>query len=213
MHNKKQINITVRDRIAKADRTVYICGNSDFTIKFDFDAEWQEYATKTARFHSDDDTYNDVVFDGNVCTVPVLSNIYNFKVGVFAGNLRTTTPAMVSAKKSILCESGVPAAPQDDVYNQIMEKLNGVTKGIGDAVRKFIEENPIGSNTDISVSETAEGVEIAITDEEGTKSYRVHHGKDGYTPVRGEDYWTTADKAEMVAAVLAALPVYGGEYA
>nr|DAM16987.1 MAG TPA: hypothetical protein [Caudoviricetes sp.] len=31
-------------------------------------------------------------------------------------------------------------------------------------------------------------------------------GAPGKTPVRGTDYWTAADKAEMVADVLAALP-------
>ncbi|MBQ8248259.1 MAG: hypothetical protein IJY93_00035 [Clostridia bacterium] len=31
-------------------------------------------------------------------------------------------------------------------------------------------------------------------------------GEDGYTPVKGVDYYTDADKAEMVQAVLAALP-------
>ena len=36
-------------------------------------------------------------------------------------------------------------------------------------------------------------------------------GADGRTPVKGTDYWTDADKAEMVNAVLAALPVYNGE--
>lgn len=35
-------------------------------------------------------------------------------------------------------------------------------------------------------------------------------GKDGKTPVKGVDYFTEADKAEMVAAVIAALPVYDG---
>lgn len=34
---------------------------------------------------------------------------------------------------------------------------------------------------------------------------------DGKTPVKGTDYFTAADKAEMVNAVLAALPVYNGE--
>lgn len=36
-------------------------------------------------------------------------------------------------------------------------------------------------------------------------------GADGRTPVRGTDYWTEADKNELVAAVVAALPVYAGE--
>lgn len=36
-------------------------------------------------------------------------------------------------------------------------------------------------------------------------------GEDGYTPVKGTDYWTETDKAEMVAEVLSALPIYKGE--
>lgn len=39
------------------------------------------------------------------------------------------------------------------------------------------------------------------------------NGQNGYTPVKGTDYFTAADKADMVAAVIAALPVYGGETA
>ena len=39
------------------------------------------------------------------------------------------------------------------------------------------------------------------------------NGVDGHTPVKGTDYFTDADKAEMVAAVIAALPVYNGEVA
>ena len=31
-------------------------------------------------------------------------------------------------------------------------------------------------------------------------------GKDGHTPVKGTDYWTAADKQEIVSDVLAALP-------
>lgn len=38
-------------------------------------------------------------------------------------------------------------------------------------------------------------------------------GADGYTPVRGTDYWTEADKAEIVNDTLAALPTWtGGSY-
>ena len=36
-------------------------------------------------------------------------------------------------------------------------------------------------------------------------------GDDGVTPVKGTDYFTEADKAEIVSAVIAALPVYAGE--
>ena len=36
-------------------------------------------------------------------------------------------------------------------------------------------------------------------------------GEPGYTPVKGTDYYTEEDKAEMVSAVIDALPMYGGE--
>ena len=36
-------------------------------------------------------------------------------------------------------------------------------------------------------------------------------GVDGKTPIKGEDYFTDADKAELVAQVIAKLPVYNGE--
>lgn len=38
-------------------------------------------------------------------------------------------------------------------------------------------------------------------------------GADGYTPVKGTDYWTEADQAQIVSDVLAALPAWeGGSY-
>ena len=41
---------------------------------------------------------------------------------------------------------------------------------------------------------------------QGPKGDPGSAGKDGYTPVKGVDYFTEADKAEMVQSVLAALP-------
>lgn len=66
-------------------------------------------------------------------------------------------------------------------------------------------------NVSVRLEETDEGVVITALDAEGEETALVRNGKDGYTPVKGKDYWTAADKAEMVSAVLAALPVYTGE--
>lgn len=35
--------------------------------------------------------------------------------------------------------------------------------------------------------------------------------QDGYSPQKGLDYWTEEEKAEMVADVIAQLPIYNGE--
>lgn len=129
MGSENVIRITVREKEAIADRTIYVCGNSGFVVKFDFDQEWDKFETKTARFICDNNAFTDVVFQGTTCPVPVLSNTHRVRIGVFAGNLVTTTPAYVVATKSILCEGGAPAAPTDNVYGQIMEMLNQMTGG------------------------------------------------------------------------------------
>ena len=41
--------------------------------------------------------------------------------------------------------------------------------------------------------------------------YVLKTGGDGHTPVKGVDYFTEEDKAEIAAQVLAAIPVYRGE--
>ena len=123
---EKTIQIAVLNKIAvKTCDTVYICGNSDFSVHFTFDDEWAEHYSKTARFIANDGSFVDVPFSGDICPVPILRNTYGFNVGVYAGNLSTTTPAYCPAKKSILCPGGVPKDPEPDVYNEIMEKLNG----------------------------------------------------------------------------------------
>lgn len=130
----REISITIRDKIAKnsaQNETEYICNNSDFVVIFDFDEEWSKYETKTARFRWEG-SYADVVFTGNRCNIPVIQDTYHIYVGVFAGDLWTTTPAHISAKKSILCGIGSPTPPDNDVYAQIIEALDVVKQEIVD---------------------------------------------------------------------------------
>lgn len=120
----RTINVMVRDKIAsEVGDIVYICGNSDYIINFDFDAEWDAYGVKTARFVHNG-TYTDVVFTGNQCAMPVIHKAYGIFVGVYAGDLRTTTPAHIPSAASILSAEGTPAAPPDDVYAQITALCN-----------------------------------------------------------------------------------------
>lgn len=126
----QRIEISVQNRVAwQTNSTDYICGNNDFVVDFTFDNEWSKLGTKTARFiHGGQHT--DIVFTGTECKVPEILNVKNMKIGVFAGNLYTTTPAMVHCRKSILCGGGVPANPEPDVYAQMMEMIDsGMLKG------------------------------------------------------------------------------------
>lgn len=128
--------INVADKIATVvDAPVIICGNSDYVIDFTFDSEWDGYVEKTARFKFKKDgkkRYIDVLFSGTQCNVPILTDIDMVEIGVYAGNLSTTTGASVDCEKSILCGDGIHTPPPEDVYNQIMEEMQDINKSIGD---------------------------------------------------------------------------------
>lgn len=121
------IDIVIRDKRAVSPREARIvCDNSDYSIAFDFDAEWSEYPTKTARFIWGG-RYIDKVFTGNVVAVPVITGAAFCAVGVYAGDIRTTTPARIPVLGSVRSAGGAPAAPEEDVYSQLMEAINDLT--------------------------------------------------------------------------------------
>lgn len=65
-----------------------------------------------------------------------------------------------------------------------------------------------GVSPKVSVSPITGGHSVTFTSAYGPVNFDVMNGK---TPVKGQDYYTQADKDEMVASVIAALPVYNGE--
>lgn len=150
------IKITVTNkRAAVVGSPVIVCGNSDYTVTFTFDEEWSGLNAKTARFVYVKDgevQHEDVVFAGNTAAVPVLSNVTFVKVGVFAGDLCTTTPARILCDTSILCGSGAPQAPTPDVYNQIIALLEDLER-LGQLVQ--IDTNKINIESILSGEKTA----------------------------------------------------------
>lgn len=118
------IRISVNNKIATLqDNVLIINGNSGYVIKFDFDSEWDAYQTKTARFMTARG-YTDVVFSGDEVALPVIQNGRYIRIGVYAGNIRTTTPAVIFCRRCITDGSGSPADPAPDVYAQLMALLN-----------------------------------------------------------------------------------------
>ena len=102
----KEIGIVVTEKIATVNGTpLIVCDNSDYTIKFTFDTEWAKADNKIARFSflkNGLNRYIDVPIENDTCNVPILSDIEAVAVGAYAGNLQTTTGAVIKCKKSIL---------------------------------------------------------------------------------------------------------------
>ena len=209
------ISITVKNKVARGDGTIIVCGNSDYVAHFDFDSEWDEYTTKTAHFEWGG-RYEDRVFTGNECAVPVVYSINALTIGVFAGDIHSTTPAFFKCVPCGQDSDSIPADPTPDVYAQIMELLN---KGSGiwypavdDAgnmswTRSMSETEPQpvnikgqkgdagalrvdgkdGISPAVSVAAITGGNRITITDAEGAKTFDVMDGARGEQGNSGAD--------------------------
>lgn len=127
-----KLTIQISNKIATClTEKPLVCGNSDYIAEFLFDEEWSAHTVKTARFRVNGE-YIDVVFEGNTCEVPIISKAKLIWVGVFAGDLSTSTPAIVTCVPSILDNEDIPAPPREDVYSQIMEKCNEAVELVKD---------------------------------------------------------------------------------
>lgn len=103
------LHVTVTNKTAAYSRRDgrIVCRNKDYQIQFTFDEEWAGIDEKTARFIWGG-KYYDVEFTGDTCPVPEIYGTTVLKVGVYAGDLQTTTDAVIECTPSILCKSGVP---------------------------------------------------------------------------------------------------------
>lgn len=139
----------------------------------------------------------DIPFVGKECEVPIFSDVHNFRVGVFAGNLHTTTSAYVPAKKSILCGTGdKPIVPKEDAYDKMMEDINADAVRAETAANKAEEKladmqeryytPSVNESGDLSWEANDEGMpEVPMVNIKGQKGDKGDPGEDGYSPTVG----------------------------
>lgn len=158
-------------------------------------------------------------------------NVYGYCNGYY-----TKQAARIKVNPRTKPESYVYTETEVLNYNTVMEKIDRVENNIGEAVNDYLIKNPVV--VDLSNYYTKSQVDAAIDavelmpgptgpagpagkdgapgqqgpqGEPGAPGAPGAPGQDGHTPVKGTDYWTETDKAEIVADVIAALPVYNGE--
>lgn len=93
---------------------------------------------------------------------------------------------------------------KQDIINSIPSTEVDPTE-IERIVVEYLEANPptsSGSGKDgfspiVTITEIEGGHEVSIEDVDGVKSFAVLNGTDGYTPVKGEDYFTEEDISEV----------------
>lgn len=131
------IIISVTNKVAtlRAPATI-VCGNSDYTVSFTFDSEWNDYDAKTleVKYYNKEGVLSkkEVLFSGDSVDVPILHDVSEVEIGVYAGNLHTSTGARVACARSITDGDPVHDPPTPDVYDQLLELLAhaGMTAGV-----------------------------------------------------------------------------------
>ena len=126
------ISVTQKRAVLTDPDAEIVCGNGDYLLALTFDSEWDSEPVKTVRFvwqKNGQPMYADVLTDSDTAAIPVLSGTPEVAVGVYAGNIRTTSPARILCVPCITDGDPVHDDPPPDVYNQLMEYLASIQSG------------------------------------------------------------------------------------
>ena len=210
----------IRDRIIRYTGPSLIGDNADYIAEFEFDEEWTG-KIKTARFEKDG-TFIDQLLSLDKCTIPVeVLKGGMVRVGVYADKMATSYVEQF-IKPSVLDKDGTPIPPSEDIYRQIIKMIEDMEQSeiSEEQCRQIVadyfaahkeelkgEKGDKGDKGDrgddgigVDGADGASAYDIAVvhgfigTEEEWIASL---HGQDGMTPVRGVDYWTSADIAQI----------------
>ena len=126
-----EIVVTVKNKMAVGDGSVIVCNNSDYVVRFALDSEWDALALRTMRIVYDSYTHTDIAFSGDTVALPAIIDRTSIGIGLYSGDIHTSTCAMFDCERSVMGNnSHAVAPPSSDVYNEIVEMINdGRLKG------------------------------------------------------------------------------------
>lgn len=174
------INITVKGKVASSDTKVIVNGNSDYVVNWVLDGEWADYDTKTMRVRFFDGSVINSIFSGTSCSLPVITETCMIEIGLFAGDLITSTPAVINCIRCIRDDEGPVQDPPPSIYDQLLAKLNEL--GSGSAMRVdggYVQYSTDNGKTWVNL--------IAKADLKGDKGDKGDKGADGVDGVNGKD--------------------------
>lgn len=157
------IKVTVRNKIARTqDAPEIVCGNSDYAAVFDLDAEWA-YDLKTMHvvwtdIPTGEQRFADVQFAGSTAMLPAIYNAYRVEIGVYAGDIRTTTPAVVPCSRCITDGEPMHPDPPPNIYEQLLETIRNLAPKVEGAIagNAVVKYNGCYGMTGIAIAEEVE---------------------------------------------------------
>ena len=192
MGEKKQIHISVKDKIACLvdEEQFLVCGNNDYDVVFDFDSDWEGISAKTAVFVYGNTPIHQP-FVGNICEGVEIKNSTICAIGVFAGDIKTTTGATIECKTSIRDFGGVPKPPSKEVYDEIMDLLNKAISGGGGGnvdLSEYVKNTDYATSSKGGVVKASKTYGLGVTPSgtlytEKATNEQIDSRQGGYNPI------------------------------
>lgn len=131
------ITIKIRDKIATVEGSpTIVCGNDGYKAIFDTDAEWSAYEILTMRVawtdtFSGQPRHIDVPYILGFADIPVIADAYEIRIGLYAGDLRTSTPARIPCERCITDGGTYHEEPDPQTYAALLQLLAEVASAGG----------------------------------------------------------------------------------
>ena len=88
--------------------------------------------------------HKDVLVTGDVCLAPALYDTAAVAVGVYAGNIHTTTPARIPCARCITDGEPLHEDPDPDIYEQLLQYLEELAAGSSGSEPVFVRRKMYG---------------------------------------------------------------------
>lgn len=130
------IEIDVVNKVASVNGyPTIVLGNDDYSLTFNFDSEWSGYtsktlvlsmlSSKTGMIHT-----HEIMFQGSTVNLPAVFDTGEVNIGVSAGDIKTTTNAIITCYGTINTDNNPHLEPTpQSIYQQLLAYLAGLQGG------------------------------------------------------------------------------------
>lgn len=132
-----EILITVRDKlpVLSGDVKALVTDNSDYTVRFDFDEQWEDGAKTVYFVRSNGYVYEPVKTVNDTVSIPIQHDaglMTRLLIGVQQGNIKTSRPCALAIYPSVadIIEDDA-VQPDPSLWENFMKRLERLEKGGG----------------------------------------------------------------------------------
>lgn len=144
-----------------------------------------------------------IAFYGGQCKLSVIGCNSATLESILAGEpvnldnvIITTNPVRLHFEETISYDTLTEDEDISSLFIDFLRQINGLAQEVNNL------KSSGGFSPIANVKQLENGTEISITDYNGTTTAIIRNGSDGYTPIKGVDYYTEDEKNALVNEIL-----------